>query len=76
MLDVPECPESLAYLRDWCYALHGRCGAGMGGLNLLSYAEVGWWAMLTGNHPTPEEVEALVRLDLVLMNPDEEETNG
>jgi hypothetical protein len=69
MLEVPECPESLEYLKGWLYALHGRSGEGMNGAVRLSYSTVADWARLTDVRPTSAEVEALMMLDAVLSNP-------
>jgi len=62
----PAVPESLAYLRDWLFQLVGRSGVGMAGAAPLSYGTIADWARLTGNTPTPDDVEALLYLDAVL----------
>ncbi len=65
-LHGPETPRALAYLREWLYQLVGRSGVGMSGANPLSYGTIADWSRLTGNRPTPDEVEALLYLDAVL----------
>lgn len=68
-LRSPGYPESLGYLLLWAYALHGRSGAGPGGLAMLSYSEIHAWSALTGIVPSPDEVEALIALDAALLDP-------
>jgi hypothetical protein len=67
-LEEPECPESMEYLRDWAYGLHGRSGVGTAGLAPPSYREIDAWARLTGNDPDPLEVEALIVLGDALLS--------
>lgn len=62
----PTVPASLAYLRDWLYQLVGRSGVGMSGAAPLSYGTVADWARLTGNEPTPDDIDALFFLDAAL----------
>jgi hypothetical protein len=69
-LEPPPCPEGAEYLVGWAYQLWGRSGAGMAGLAPLSHTEIAAWARLTGNDPDPLEVEALIVLDRVLLEPD------
>lgn len=69
MLIGPPLPDTLAYLWNWALELHGRSGVGMHGLNPLTYTTIADWARLTRRHPGPLEVEALIRLDAVLLNP-------
>src|SRR5262249_13862947 len=71
-LQVPERPDSVAYLEPWVAELHGRSGASLNGLALLSYSTIRDWAALTGRDPTPLEVEALLLLDGSLCFPDAE----
>ena len=65
-LVAPEFPEELSYLWDWTLELHGRSGAGMAGLNPLSYETIDAWGRLTGRDPMPHEVEGLILLDAAL----------
>lgn len=67
----PPCPEGFEYLREWAFRLHGRSGAGMGGLAPLSYGTIAAWSQFTGITPEPDEVDALIRLDGVLLVPGE-----
>jgi hypothetical protein len=69
-LTPPPYPDAVAYLEDWTWQVHGRSGVSMDGLAPLSYGTVADWAALTGRDPTPEEVEALMQLDVVLRFPD------
>ena len=70
LLIGPECPESLDYLKAWAYALHGRSGVGMNGAAPLSYGTIADWSRLTGHMPSPEDVDALLVLDSVLLSPE------
>ena len=68
----PECPESLAYLVRWCFALHGRSGIGQFGLAPLTYTAIRHWRKEMGVGPLDSwEVEMLIRLDTVLLAPEE-----
>lgn len=62
-LDVPAFPDCVAYLWRWTIELVGRSGSGMAGAAPLSHEEIRAWAGLTGQHPTPREVGALMKLD-------------
>ncbi len=73
MLEGPECPVDLMYLYNFAIELHGRSGAGMGGLNPLSHTELRNWSDLTGWSLDPHEVEALMALDSVMRHPPKEE---
>jgi len=67
MLDGPECADELRYLIDWCYQLHGRSGAGMGGVSPLSWATLRDWREMNGlDDLLPQEVDVLFALDGVL----------
>lgn len=63
----------MAYLYEWALALHGRSGADMGGVSLLSYGTIADWARLTDTWPQPHEVEALLQIDLAMRFPGTEE---
>jgi hypothetical protein len=73
MLEVPECPESLEYLKRWLYALHGRSGEGMNGAVRLTYTTIVDWARLMDVWPTSAEVDALMMLDALLSNPGDDQ---
>lgn len=70
----PEFPDTVGYLWEWAMMLHGRSGVGMGGLAPLSYGTVAHWSALTGERPTRQEVEALMRIDAAMSHPGEAET--
>lgn len=67
-----EPPAEIAYLRDWYDELaRGRSYNGMTGTpNPITYSEVDAWARLTQRAVTPEEVNALLRLDSATLHPD------
>lgn len=70
MLEPREMPEGFEYLYDWSTQLIGRSGVGMSGLLPLSFTEIASWSILTGNTPTPDEVNALLALDSVMRHPE------
>lgn len=63
-------PEAVAHLWRWAVELHGRSGGGMGGLMPLSYSELRAWAKLRDIRIRPHEVDALIRIDAVMLHPD------
>lgn len=66
-LKGPDCPDDLAYLREWLYKLYGRSGiGGTGETAPLSWKEVQAWSEQMGIRPTPDELDALMLLDSVL----------
>jgi hypothetical protein len=67
----PELPEALGYLWDWFSELDGvRTFNGMNGHpEPITYQAIDAWSRLTGRGPTPEEVQALVLIDGVYLNP-------
>lgn len=74
LLQGPPLPDTLAYLWNWAVELHGRSGrtihlSGEVSVNPLTYTTIADWARLTRRNPGPLEVEALLRLDAVLLNP-------
>ena len=73
---MPDYDQSVHYVREWLDALHGRSGVSMNGLSPLTYTTIRDWAALTGAHPTAAEVQALLRLDGILLHPPEELTDG
>jgi hypothetical protein len=62
----PELPPPLAYLWGWFMELDSQRQVGMAGLGPIAYTDVKAWAELTGRHPKPHEVSALMRLDAVV----------
>ena len=69
-LEGPECPEVLAYLRDWSDEVFGRSGVDHNGLAPLTWHTLAGWAALTDTHPTPDEVRALFLLDAIRRHPE------
>jgi hypothetical protein len=65
LLEGPPYPWELAYLDQWSMMLVGRSGATQFGIAPLSFTTIRDWADLTGNQPTPQEIEALLVLDAV-----------
>lgn len=62
----PDYPEAVQYLLDWARELVGRSGATMAGLAPLGFGTIADWARLTGRHPSPADVEALLQLDAAM----------
>jgi hypothetical protein len=58
-------PESVAYLREWFFEVHGRSGVSMAGAAPLSYDTIHAWvrAMDIRPAPTDDEIAALMMLD-------------
>lgn len=72
-LEGPEFPESLDYLHGWLHELHGRSGVGVSGLAPMTYETIAAWSALTGQQPDALDVNALLRLDSVLLSPPDEQ---
>lgn len=66
----PEIPEWLDYLHGWLHELHGRSGVGMNGLAPLSHSTIDAWARLKRLTIEPHEVDALLWLDGIMLNPE------
>jgi hypothetical protein len=66
-LDGPDLPEPLFYLYEWSHELFGRSGVGPNGFAPLSYTTIRDWAILTGNDPSLDDVQALIRLDQTML---------
>lgn len=62
-LREPSFPEVLSYLWTWTLELFGRSGISSAGVSALSYETIAYWSVLTGQHPSPREVRALMELD-------------
>jgi hypothetical protein len=58
------------------YELHGRSGVGMSGPAPLSYSTIADWSRLKGVVILPEEIDALLLLDSVMLFPGERESDG
>lgn len=69
LYDGPQLPDALDYLLEWSRDLHGKSGVGPHGYNPLTYTTIADWSRLTGTTVHPHEVEALIRLDAVFLNP-------
>lgn len=68
MENEPEYPEDGDYLIQWAFRLHGRSGATINGLAPLSYTAIESWSNLNGILGLlPEEVDALIYLDDILL---------
>ncbi len=64
----------MRHLWDWIWELdRTRTWNFSGQPEPLSYQEVEAWARLTGRHPLPHEVEALILLDRAIRHPPKEE---
>lgn len=72
-LEGPAFPEAVDYLWQWARSLHGRCGAGMGGLLPLSHTEIRAWRENMRVEVLPQEVDAIIAIDAVMRYPDESE---
>lgn len=72
---VPPFPDGAEYLWLWAMELFGRSGFTPAGVAPLSYQTVSHWATLTGRHPSPREVTAIMRIDAGLRSTGEETPN-
>jgi hypothetical protein len=69
MLQGPEYPHELEYLRGWTSEMFGRSGASMSGLLPLSFTTIAAWSELKGVSVEPHEVDALIQLDSAMLYP-------
>jgi hypothetical protein len=69
LLTPPPRPEALDYLLDWADQLAQQRRVGVNGLERLTYQDIEAWARLTGNSPSPLEVEALCVIDAAMLYP-------
>lgn len=69
-LTPPAFPDAVAYLWRWYLEIRRGLGAGMHGMEPLTWAALDAWARRTGRNPEPHEVDALFVLDAVTRNPD------
>ncbi len=65
---APELPEFLEYLWVWYLQLSRARTYGMGGPDPIRYVDIQAWAALTGQHPFPHEVDALLQIDTAACN--------
>lgn len=65
----PEIPDALSYLWDWLMELDVAREIGANGPLPFTYQQLDAWARLTDRDPTPLEVDALMKLGLVLLYP-------
>lgn len=66
-----ECPDSIHHVWRWFLTLQKRRGTGGMSINPISFQDIAAWASLTGNDPTPFEVECICDLDDLLTAPKE-----
>lgn len=66
-LDGPACPPGFGYLLEWFGELSAARTSGAFGANPITFAEINAWAQLTGNEPTPTEVQIMRRLDVAVL---------
>ena len=62
-LDGPPFPEALAYVWSWYLTLAEQRPDSFMGLPAIGFGDIADWARLTGNDPTPYEVECILALD-------------
>ncbi|WP_435406470.1 phage tail assembly chaperone [Pseudomonas juntendi] len=62
-LDGPELPAAVDHVWGWYLELHAARGGSGFGPSPIGFTEMAAWAALTGNHPSPWEVETLRALD-------------
>lgn len=67
-----DLPEELRYLWHWFIELHNSRGAGLAGLDPISYSEIEAWSRLTGNEPETWEIQAIKRIDAIACRPEKD----
>lgn len=68
-LDVPECPPEVEYILGWFYELHAERGTGaLGDPEALSSEKLESWSRLNRITPSAFELEAIRRLDRLLLS--------
>lgn len=65
--DAPPCPPELEHVWEWFDSLNTGRGSNGFGPSPLSFGEIAAWSALTGNDPTPWEVDLLKALDLTYL---------
>jgi hypothetical protein len=66
--EQPDLPYHLTYLWGWFGELAGRRQSNGMDVSPIAWREIEAWARLTGRDPKPWEVQALVKLDDLLLN--------
>ena len=72
-LQGPEVPAELTYLLGWFNELEWGRRVGQFGKEGFSWLDIKAWSELTGRRVAPQEVMALMRLDVASRFPGEEE---
>ncbi|MFB1482273.1 hypothetical protein [Corallococcus sp. RDP092CA] len=67
LLDAPPLPDALAHVWGWFAELSNARGASAFTLNPISFQDMAAWGRLSGNRPSPFEVQLLRRLDEVFL---------
>lgn len=67
-LDVPELPESVAYIWGWFCDLNRTRTSNGYGANCLTYTEIKDWMYVTDIHLEPFELRAIMAIDVEYMN--------
>lgn len=70
-LEGPEPPEDLLYLLEYAEELARGRRYSVNGPEPIGWTDIHAWAQLTGRHPEPDEVHAILLIDAVLLNPGE-----
>ena len=71
-LEGPECPEELGYLWRWFMVLNGARRYGMNGPERVALVDIDAADRLLGWHLRPQEVEALITVDMFWLHPGED----
>jgi len=59
----PEIPDAVEHVWEWFWQLSNKRRSGMGGMEPLSFSDIGFWAQLTRSDPLPDEIELILKLD-------------
>lgn len=66
-LVLPECPEPMLYLVERAFDLHGSSGSGFGGVDRVTYSEIGAYMRAMDVQMEPFEITAIRTLDAALI---------
>lgn len=65
--DEPEIPAAVEHIWGWFLQLSATRGGGFGPAP-LAYSEIEAWTRMTGDDPTPWELERIMELDRIYLN--------
>jgi len=73
LIQEPDIPGRVAYLWRWWSELDRGRRYGMNGAEPLAFLDIESWARLSGRRPTHTDIESLIAIDRVVLNPGKRE---